>query len=72
MKKKLTFDNFSITDLSEIFRIHFQKTLVFKSKDFNRRIKGSAPTDDLELLLDDFSEVLETEISVQNDSIIIE
>ena len=72
LKKRLSFDNFSISDLSEIFRIHYQKTLIIKNKDFGSKIKGSAPTDDLDLLLKALAIVLGKEIYLQNDSIIIE
>lgn len=71
IKKRIVFDNFSVDDLSDIFRIHYQKTLIIKDKDFDCKVKGSAPTDDLNLLLKAFSEVLEKEINIKNDSIII-
>lgn len=71
-KDKLIFDNFSIEDLSEIFKIQYQKTLVINDNEFNGRIMGSAPTNNLNLLLKSFSEILGKEINIQNDSIIIE
>ncbi len=71
-KNRLVFDNFSTADLAEIFRIHYQKELVIQDKDFDCQIKGSAPTDDLNLLLKAFSKVLNKEINIVNDSIIIE
>lgn len=71
-KNRLVFDNFSTADLAEIFRIYYQKELVIQDKDFDCQIKGSAPTDDLNLLLKAFSKVLNKEINIVNDSIIIE
>ncbi|MBE9467392.1 MAG: FecR domain-containing protein [Bacteroidetes bacterium] len=71
-KDKLIFDNFSIEDLSEIFKIQYQKTLVINDNEFNGIIMGSAPTNNLNLLLKSFSEILGKEINIQNDSIIIE
>ena len=69
---KLNFDNFSIEELSDIFRIHYGKLLVVdESLQLDNRISGSAPTDDFNLIIKGLSLVLNREIIERNDTIFI-
>jgi ferric-dicitrate binding protein FerR (iron transport regulator) len=71
-QNKIDFDNFSISELGEIFKIHYHKTLVIDpSISLNNKVGGSAPTDDLDLIIKGLSIVLKREITQQNDTIYI-
>lgn len=70
MKNKIEFDNYSLNDLAEIFKIYFGKTIVIKDSLLaNKQIGGSAPTDDLSLILQALELITNTEIHESNDTI---
>ena len=69
---KLKFDDFSMAELGEIFKIHYNKTLVVdQSLMLDDKIGGSAPIDDFHLIIDGLSLVLKREIIERNDTIFI-
>ncbi len=69
---QLDFDDFSISELGELFRIHYNKTLTVESSlELDKKVGGSAPTDDLKLIIRGLSLVLKREIIERNDTIII-
>jgi len=71
-KHHIEFDNFTISELGEIFKLHYNKTLIIEADaPLDNRIGGSAPTDDLNLIIKGLSIVLDREIIQQNDTIII-
>ncbi len=73
LEDKIKFDKFTINDIAEVFRIQFNKTVIIKDKEIGeKRIGGSAPSDDLDLILKGLSNVLDRNIIHRNDSIIIE
>jgi len=72
-EKRIHFNEFSMKDISEIFRIYYHKTLIINDDQIaGRRLGGSAPTDDINLLIKGLSEVLHRNITQSNDTIIIE
>ncbi|MCK5857426.1 MAG: FecR domain-containing protein [Bacteroidales bacterium] len=72
MENHIEFDNFSISELSEIFKLHYGKTLIINTNhDLDNTVGGSAPTDDINLIIKGLSIVLNREIIQQNDTIII-
>jgi len=71
-KQHIDFDNFTISELGEIFKLHYNKTLIVEADvSLDNRIGGTAPTDDLNLIIKGLSIVLDREIIQQNDTIII-
>ncbi len=73
MEDKMEFKQFSISELAKVFRIYFNKTVIIKDEEIaKKRIGGSAPSDDFDLILKGLSNVLHRKIIHQNDTIIIE
>ena len=73
MEDKMEFKQFSINELAEVFKIYFNKTVIIRDpKIGEKRIGGSAPSDDFDLILKGLSDVLHRNIIHRNDSIIIE
>ncbi len=72
-EKRLEFNRFSLSDLKEVFKIYYHKTLIIRDKQlYKRQIGGSAPTDDAGLIVKGLSEILHRNITQSNDTIIIE
>jgi len=72
-EKRIHFNEFSMKDISEIFRIYYHKTLIINDdQTAGRRLGGSAPTDDINLIIKGLSEVLHRNITQSNDTITIE
>ena len=70
--EKLHFEHFSISELGEIFDVQYHKTLVVnKNINLNNKVGGSAPSDDLQLIIKGLSIVLKREIIQRNDTIFI-
>jgi ferric-dicitrate binding protein FerR (iron transport regulator) len=73
MENKMEFKQFSINEIAEVFKIQFNKTVIIKDKKIGeKRIGGSAPSDDFNLILKGLSDVLHRNIIHRNDTIIIE
>ena len=71
-KNQIDFANFSISELGEIFKIHYGKTLIVETDEsLDHTIGGSAPTDNIDLIIKGLSLVLSREIIHKNDTIII-
>jgi ferric-dicitrate binding protein FerR (iron transport regulator) len=72
MKSKLDFDNYSLQDLKSIFVEYYGKNLVINNKEIGiNKIGGSAPVDDINLIIKGLSMVLKQDLVIRNDSIII-
>ena len=69
---KLLFDNFSLKELSELLKIRYGKELVFINKQIaNKKISGSAPSDDINLIIKALETILKTNITQKNNQLII-
>ncbi len=72
MKSKIHFDDYSLQDLKDIFMDYYGKTLVINNSDLHiNKIGGSAPSDDIEIIMKGLSIVLKQDLVIKNDSIII-
>lgn len=70
--KYISFDDFSLEEVGKIIEKVFNKTVVIKNADFaNKKLSGTAPTDNLNDLTTALSEILGKQIQTQNDTIII-
>ena len=69
---KINFQNFNLKEVSSIIKQIFGKEVKIKNKTLiNKRLNGSAPIDDLNILLKALSEILGEDLIIQNDTIII-
>ncbi len=72
MEKRLKFDNFSLYELAELLKIRYNKVLIIQDKDAaEKRISGSAPSDDVQLIIKALHTIFKAEITQKNDTIII-
>lgn len=72
MKSKLDFDKYSLQDLKTIFVEYYGKNLVINNDEIKiNKIGGTAPADDINLIIKGLSVVLKQDLIVRNDSIII-
>jgi len=69
---KINFQNFNLIEVSSIIKQIFGKEVKIENKTLiNKSLKGSAPIDDLNILLKALSEILGEDLIIQNDTIII-
>ena len=72
MFDRLEFDNFSLSEIAQIFKNNYNKTLIITDESVsNIRLGGSAPSKNINLILKGLSAILKREIIQQNDTIII-
>ena len=72
MYDRLKFDNFSLSELAQVFKKNYNKTLIINDESVsNIRLGGSAPSQNVDLILKGLSAILKREIIQQNDTIII-
>jgi len=72
LSNKLNFDDFTMSELVEMIKLRYGKTLVIENKMLlNKRISGSAPADNLDLVIKALITILETDIVQKQDSIIL-
>ncbi len=72
-KNQLIFNDFSLEEIARIINNQFGKTLIIRNKLLlNKHLKGSAPSDDLKILIEALSEIINRKIINRNDTIIIE
>lgn len=72
MKNRLEFDKFSINDFAILLKVRYGKTLIIKNENaMKKRISGSAPSDDVHLIVKALRSILKTEVTEKNDTIII-
>lgn len=70
MNDKIEFNNFSINELAQIFKIYYGKTIIFEDTILkNKQIGGSAPADDLTLILEALKLITNTEMYEFNDTL---
>ena len=71
-QKSLDFDNYSLSDLKQIFRIYYHKELIIEEGEVQMsNVGGSAPVDDVELIVKALSKVFKKELILNEDSIIL-
>lgn len=72
LSKKLEFDNFSLAELAELIQVRYNKQLVINNSELmQKRISGSAPSDDINLIINALEEILKTKILKKENQIII-
>jgi len=72
MSDRLEFDNFSLSELAQVFKNNYNKTLIITDESISKiRLGGSAPSQDVDLILKGLSTILKRDIIQQNDIIII-
>ena len=72
MQSRLEFDNYSLDDLKVIFREYYNKELILYNTNVElSRIGGSAPVDDVDLIVKALSKIFKKELIIKQDSIII-
>ncbi len=72
LNKKLEFDNFSLNELSELIKLRYKKDLIITNKEIaNKKISGTAPADDLNLLLKALETILKTKIQHKENQLLI-
>lgn len=70
---KLNFQDFNMKELAELLHLLYGKELIVKNPKLqNKRISGSAPSDDLSLVIEALKIILKAEVIQKQDSIIIE
>ena len=68
--EKFDFDNFSINEIIDIFKIYYGKIVVFDDTTLkHKQIGGSAPTDDLSLIIDALAFITNTKPIFEKDTI---
>ncbi len=71
-EKRIIFNHFNLVEVSKIIQNVFGKEVKINNNNlFNKYLNGSAPVDDLQVLLNALAEVLDEEIYLKNDTIII-
>ncbi len=71
-EEKLILDNFSLKEIAYTINRRFGKTLIINNKELLKvHLNGSAPSDDLDVLLKALSEILDASVALKNDTIII-
>lgn len=71
-EKRISFEDFNLEEIAQIITNIFGYEVKFDEDTFdNIHLNGSAPTDDLDILLKALSEVLTKQITVQEDTVII-
>jgi len=72
MQERLEFDKYSLQDLKEIFKEYYGKELLVNEGDIQiNAVGGSAPVDDVELIVKALSKVFNKEFIILDDSIIL-
>ncbi len=72
MKHRLEFDNFSLLELGELLKVRYNKTLIINNENARDKcISGSAPADDVHLIVKALQSIFKSEITEKNDTIII-
>ncbi len=70
---KINFDEFSIEELIQVVQLYYGKTIIFEDSLIkNKQIGGSAPTDDLSLILQALELITNSKIRKSNDTIYFE
>lgn len=70
MKDKIEFNNYTIDELTQIFKMYYGKTIIFSDTMLKyKQIGGSAPSDDLFLILEALRLITNTEIQELNDTL---
>jgi len=71
LNNKLEFDSFSLNELAELIQLRYNKKLIIQNSEIaEKRISGSAPSDDLNLIIQALETILNTKI-IQNENKLI-
>lgn len=69
---KLEFDDFTLFELGELIKLRYDKELVINNQEIaKKRISGSAPSDDIKLIVKALETILKKEIIEEDNKIII-
>ena len=72
LSNKLEFDSFTLNELAELIKLRYNKELVIKDNGIaEKRISGSAPSDDLNLIIQALETILNTKIIQEQNLLII-
>jgi len=72
LSDKLEFDNFSLYKLSELIKLRYNKDLIIKNEaTANMRISGTAPSDDISLIIRALETILKTKIQQKENQLLI-
>jgi len=72
LNHKLEFDNFSLDELAELVKLRYNKNLIISNKEIaERRISGSAPSDDINLIVKALETILKIEIEQKENQLLI-
>lgn len=68
----ISFKDFNLAEVSEIIEQLYNKEVILNDKSLlNRTLSGSAPIDDLDIILKALSVILGKDVSIENDTIVI-
>lgn len=72
LNNKLEFDNFSLNELAELINLRYNKQLIINNKEIaEKRISGSAPSDDISLIVKALETILNTKIQQNENQLLI-
>jgi len=72
LNNKLEFDNFSLNELAELVKLRYNKDLIISKKEIaEKRISGSAPSDDINLIVKALETILKIEIEKKGNQLLI-
>ncbi len=72
LNHKLEFDNFSLNELAELVKLRYNKDLIISNKQIaEKRISGSAPSDDINLIIKALETILKTKIEHKENQLLI-
>jgi len=72
LNHKLEFDNFSLNELAELVKLRYNKNLIISNKKIaEKRISGSAPADDINLIVKALETILKTKIEHNGNQLLI-
>ncbi len=72
INKRMEFDDLSLNDLAKLLKVRYNKILIINNEYVqNKHISGSAPSDDVHLIVKALQSILKTGITEKNDTIII-
>ncbi len=72
LSSKIEFDSFTLNELSELIKLRYNKELLINNSELAAmRISGSAPADDINMIIKALETILDTEITKNENKLII-
>ena len=72
LSSKLEFDNFTLNELAELIKLRYNKELIISNNEIaKKRISGSAPSDDINLIIKALETILKIEIQHKENQLLI-